>query len=803
MPASLAGRCLQVCVGLGVAGVAGYPRSAAQIVEPDPKNLLNLRPVAKGLDLLRSSALRERPLRIISVTGQARKGKSFFLNSLIKETVGGPFQVSSSQEGVTKGLWMHVIGNDGEPRPGGAVDTDAFATVLMDTEGIGAPESTEESDTKLVALGGMLASTMFYNNMKDVNQDDVRVLYSMIEFDKFFKQERQRELVWLVQSYSKDPDVWPCHKYPDVFLKEQPRGSETTFTEEQRERHRKVVRHVRARGTRIFCMAYPKKSPFVEDYRLPSVPYEELDEEYKRELSKIRSFLFSRSPSDTSTMLKGREVADFLEVMIPRLNEINVALSEFVSFHAEKCRKDLEARAEAGLDAVVADFNCRFKPEDFYGRCDDIGRNTQLEFGACTLGDASMRENRKVEAELTNILRFQIELHKKEIRAMWDKCQPHWLFVTVRDYFVGHYFLCLDLVMPYVFGKASSWILYCLPGPASCMLRPIFGGTILLVPLAFTSTREIFVVLALIEYGPALGLPDLKAMMLGLTSSLVDGAGIGWMHSVFPSGQALLDGAAGWAESHWRAWVTPWCSPVLRMIHGPDALPRTLVVGMVVLAGLPRLFQWITSLRRVELMATAVFILVECLAERSAILSDWFLLVATIVGSGVVLFLPFAAEPSDCHEEADEDDEDDGDDEQEPAADSVPTASVSASDNSGNGEISCNAWDGMVQEELHRILLWVWIIGSAVLVLVYLGNLWYRPRTIPNFFDMDVVSCAGVVWGATVDSADSMACVLCEPSSTALGPLKRLKGLGGGVALGTLATAMYCIISQMGGCQYF
>jgi hypothetical protein len=214
-----------------------------------------LAPDPRGLSLLRSPALANKELRIIGVVGQARTGKSFFLNSLVGKA--RTFEVSSGDEGFTKGLWLHKL-DDVAENEGGASDQDNdIATILLDSEGLGAPGGTKVYDTKMVALTAMLSSTTFYNNMRKVNKMDVEFLGDVVLFDEVFRSLTTEPLlassiVWLVQSYS-SKDV--CEDYPSRFL----RKLGADFDDELL-MHDRVIDYVSTRSANntIFCLPYPK-----------------------------------------------------------------------------------------------------------------------------------------------------------------------------------------------------------------------------------------------------------------------------------------------------------------------------------------------------------------------------------------------------------------------------------------------------------------------------------------------------------------------------------------------------------------
>lgn len=212
-----------------------FERESVALVRDAPDG--KLAPDERGLALLRSPALADKALRIIGVVGQARTGKSFFLNSLVGKA--RTFEVSSGDEGFTKGLWLHQLDHATFAAPptatatapqalpaaaehdnmlqdrlpeadahhheteGGVLSEDV-ATILIDSEGLGAPGGSKVYDTKMVALTAMLSSITFYNNMRKVNKMDVEFLGDVVLFDEIFRSMTDQpllasEIVWLVQ----------------------------------------------------------------------------------------------------------------------------------------------------------------------------------------------------------------------------------------------------------------------------------------------------------------------------------------------------------------------------------------------------------------------------------------------------------------------------------------------------------------------------------------------------------------------------------------------------------------------------
>jgi hypothetical protein len=331
-------------------------------------------PDERGLAFLRSPALASTPLRIIGVVGQARTGKSFFMNSLVGKS--GTFAVSSGDEGFTKGLWLHHL-EDGGVKAGMKADSygmdestgssgreHGVATLLIDSEGLGAPGASKVYDTKLVALTTMLSSVVFYNNMRKVNKMDVEFLGDVVLFDDIFRSMTDHPLlassiVWLVQSYS---SIDQCSDYPSRFLRKLDDGGN-----EELLMHDRVIDYVltRSRDKTIFCLPYPKTNPYTPEASLHLLNYEELDAAYSNQMRRVRDFISSVAPKQglNSATMTGDELASVVERLVPALNDIETAAKTLIALRAEAARTNATRYASSSLEGAVSELRgCEAMP---------------------------------------------------------------------------------------------------------------------------------------------------------------------------------------------------------------------------------------------------------------------------------------------------------------------------------------------------------------------------------------------------------------------------------------------------------
>ena len=103
-----------------------------------------------------------KPVAVLSVCGPFRSGKSYFLSRMLgsKET----FRLGHTMEACTRGIWMATS----------VLDCEEFSLVLLDTEGIDAPDRCDAGVTKLLVLTMLMSSMFVYNSKKVPRGRDLR-----------------------------------------------------------------------------------------------------------------------------------------------------------------------------------------------------------------------------------------------------------------------------------------------------------------------------------------------------------------------------------------------------------------------------------------------------------------------------------------------------------------------------------------------------------------------------------------------------------------------------------------------------
>lgn len=128
----------------------------------------------------------EGPLAVIAVAGKYRTGKSFLLNNVLLELPavggggGGGFGVGPSIQPCTKGLWLYT-----QAIPCASAGEPPLQALIIDTEGIGATQNTDDThDTRIFSLAMLLSSYFIYNSRGCIDEDALASMSLVVNISK-------------------------------------------------------------------------------------------------------------------------------------------------------------------------------------------------------------------------------------------------------------------------------------------------------------------------------------------------------------------------------------------------------------------------------------------------------------------------------------------------------------------------------------------------------------------------------------------------------------------------------------------
>jgi hypothetical protein len=107
-----------------------------------------------------------------------RTGKSYLLNRMLLDRSDG-FGVGPTINPCTKGLWIWS-----EPIKGVTPDGKTIQVLVIDTEGLGAFDETQNHDVRIFTLAILLSSFFIYNSMGSIDETSLNQLSLVVNLTK-------------------------------------------------------------------------------------------------------------------------------------------------------------------------------------------------------------------------------------------------------------------------------------------------------------------------------------------------------------------------------------------------------------------------------------------------------------------------------------------------------------------------------------------------------------------------------------------------------------------------------------------
>jgi len=166
-------------------------------------------------DIIQMNNVENLPLSVISIAGAFRKGKSFFLNMLLRylnskdkdnwlyneNKILKGFSWRGGSEPETKGIlvWNQVFKTTGP-------DGKEVAVMIIDTQGAFDGDSSVKEYTTIFALSTLLSSIQIFNLSQHIQEDDFQNLELFLEYGKLATQDSSfkpfQSLMFLIRDWS-------------------------------------------------------------------------------------------------------------------------------------------------------------------------------------------------------------------------------------------------------------------------------------------------------------------------------------------------------------------------------------------------------------------------------------------------------------------------------------------------------------------------------------------------------------------------------------------------------------------------
>ncbi|XP_043826723.1 atlastin-3 isoform X1 [Dromiciops gliroides] len=246
--------------------------------------------------------VRELDVVVVSVAGAFRKGKSFFLDFMLRymynQKEGGHSQwLGDDNEPLTGFSWRG--GSDPETtgiqiwseifiveKPGGK----KVAVILMDTQGAFDSHSTVKDCATIFALSTMTSSIQIYNLSQNIQEDDLQQLqlfteYGRLAMDEIFQKPFQT-LMFLIRDWSFPYEYSYGLEGGMAFLEKR-----LQVKEQQHEEIQNVRNHIRSCFTSVSCFLLPHPGLQVATSPTFDGKLRDISPEFKEQLQALIPFV--------------------------------------------------------------------------------------------------------------------------------------------------------------------------------------------------------------------------------------------------------------------------------------------------------------------------------------------------------------------------------------------------------------------------------------------------------------------------------------------------------------------------------
>ena len=278
----------------------------------------------EALDFLRSI---KDEIIIVSVIGKARTGKSYLMNLLLDLVGKGEgFQVASSLQSCTKGIWLW-----GTPKNS---FNGKAKIVFLDSEGTSSiDKSTKTYDSRIFALVSLISSLFLYNTYSNIDEHGINELSlaahlsnaittnSNIDKDELLT-ELSPKFIWIIRDFMLEkvhPETGQeisSKEYLELCLKNKRCGKGAKDNNIIRQN---IIKYFPERD----CVTLVRPVDNEDDLKkLNSIPYNNLKPEFKMEFKLLKDKIFKEAlPKKLNgKKLTGPSLATLIEEFVKVIN---------------------------------------------------------------------------------------------------------------------------------------------------------------------------------------------------------------------------------------------------------------------------------------------------------------------------------------------------------------------------------------------------------------------------------------------------------------------------------------------------
>lgn len=342
------------------------------------------------------------PVAVMAVVGAYRSGKSYLLNRLCSEFgVAADFEVSPTIHSCTKGLWLL------DPA---ITMADGTRLIIMDTEGLGSLEASENHDLRTFSLALLLSSIFLFNCVGPINEAalaNLSLVSSIAQHVRGKSSSRENSFpyfFWVARDFSlqlvdDQNAAIDATTYLNNALAPNPKAPDA------KNRIREAITELFGRERRECVTLVRPTTDETKLQHLSSLPAEELREEFRAGITLLSERIASRAlPFSYDDMsLTGPLLSKLAQVYVDAVNEDAVPVVEdsWTLLSQNECRRVAEAcrrRFQTGAAALAQDDVGSIR--DFRSSLGTLLQTTLDQFARDAMGPAQREIATSLEAEL-------------------------------------------------------------------------------------------------------------------------------------------------------------------------------------------------------------------------------------------------------------------------------------------------------------------------------------------------------------------------------------------------------------------
>ncbi|TDH70327.1 hypothetical protein CCR75_003991 [Bremia lactucae] len=353
----------------------------------------------------------EGPVAVIAMAGLYRTGKSSMLNWLLDRQSG--FRVGPTIERCTRGIWLW-----GQPQKHTMHNGDDVWVLMLDTEGIGGLEASQQYDARIFSLATLLCSKLIYNSQGSVDEKAISGLSFVANLAKHIKVSASAEeggtsdgadvrqlhsffpsFLWVVRDFTlelvdEDGDSITSRDYLERALADQPRTPANT----ERNRLRAMMKDF-FRDRDCVTLVRPVHDE-VKLQQVDALPIEELRPEFQQQLRDVKEIIYGNTLKPKILQgkpLNGSMFAGLLQAYVAAINSggVPVITSAWEGVTVSECHKAMSTAAEA-FDTNLAALDLPLDDDDLYQAIKDAEKKAVTQYRAAAMGNSAS----KLEADL-------------------------------------------------------------------------------------------------------------------------------------------------------------------------------------------------------------------------------------------------------------------------------------------------------------------------------------------------------------------------------------------------------------------